>query len=118
MSKQSQGPEVPAGALVRLAVFAALAAGLVGFMAGYFKYASKGTVYTLTGSYGGDGAVAGFLALVLGFLLCARLAEKTVRAVGGKQATAQYILLGVGALLGLVIGLVMNVAVNQLSGGR
>jgi hypothetical protein len=115
MSRKPASESVPAADLIRLATFAAIAAGLTGMVVGSLKYLAKGMVYRLTGSYGGDGAVAGLIAAVLAFLICARFAERTLESVDGNRAMARNIMLGIGAGIGVVIALVFSFAVNYFT---
>src|SRR5436309_3461337 len=114
MPTKPSSDQVPTGDLILLACMAALGAAMSGFVASYLKFMGKGPVYSLTGSHGGDGAIAGAIAAVLAFLICARFAERTLNSVAGKQSAARYIMLGIGAAIGIVTGLALTFSINFL----
>jgi hypothetical protein len=105
---------VPSSDLLRISAGGAVAALLTGFLFGYLKVGSSGMKYFMTGSYGGDGAIAGLIAAVVAFFLCTRIAERVVETLDRRLDTAQYALLAIGAGIGLVFGIFMTVIINMV----
>lgn len=102
---------VPSADLLRIAAGGAGAAFLSGLLFGSVK-PGHGLTYFLTGSYFGDGLVAGLVAAAVSFFVCSRLAERIVEAVERRLPVAMYAMIGIGGGIGLLVGMFLTICIN------